>query len=166
MSLELQFRPEGDDLLIELQGDIDEKVIFPQHKARLAQRIIFDCQNLHHINSYGAHIWSKWMKGHDQRQQFVFRHVPPRVVDLFNLVENYLPRESVVESFYVPYECETCHYEESLLAHRGREYIESINQNPAKLLLPQEINCPKCKHGMKLGVWESKYLRFLEMAQE
>lgn len=163
MSLHLQFLPDGDDLTIELKGDIDENVVFPEQRVRLAQRIVFECRDLHHINSYGAQIWSKWMRAKDERQQFVFRHVPPRVVDLFNLIEGYLPLETVVESFFVPYECDNCHYEELLLARRGHEYIEAMNKQSAKLLLPTEINCPKCKHGMKLGVWESKYLRFLEM---
>lgn len=161
MPITLNSPDTAEDYILEVSGDLDESITLPTKKFRLSQRIIFNCEKAAHISSYAAQTWSRWMHTQDQRQQFVFRAVSPRIVDLFNLIEGFLPQEAVIESFYVPYECEACSHEELLLARRGREFIEALGDQPAKLLLPQEINCPKCKSGMKLGVWESKYLRFL-----
>lgn len=166
MPLHVVSKSSDEDLIIELSGDLDETVKFPQMKVRLSSRIIFNCRELGHMNSMGAQIWSKWMGGFDQRQQFVFREVPPRVIDMFNLVKGILPKESTIESFYVPYECNSCGNEENLLVIRGKDYVESMNGQKANLLFPTEINCSKCKNSMRLGVWESKFLRFLEAKEE
>ncbi len=162
MSIKLISPEFAEDYIIELSGDLDEKIGFPEKKFRLSQRIIFDCDNIKYMSSFAAQKWSSWMREQDPRQQFVFRLVRPRMVAIFNMIENYLPNESIVESFYIPYECESCSHEELLLVRRGREFVEALGDNSAKLLIPQEINCAKCKSGMKLGVWESKFLRFLD----
>jgi anti-anti-sigma regulatory factor len=165
MAITIKSSLDAEDFLLELSGHLDESVEFPDVTLRLSQRVIIDCKTVSHINSYAAQMWSKWMKDKDPRQQFVFRNIPPRIVNKFNLIDGFLPSESTIESFYVPYECDNCEHEELVLAERGRDFIESQNENPAKLLLAEEINCPKCKSGMKLGIWETKYLRFLNPFQ-
>ena len=165
MPIQLISPDTAEDYIIEMSGDLGDDVEFPNKKFRLSQRIIFNCENLRHLSSFAMQKWSRWMKSQDTRQQFVFRMVPPRTIDIFNMIDGYLPDESIIESFYVPYECESCGHEELLLARRGREFVEALGHNAPKLLLPQEINCPKCKSGMKLGVWEAKFLRFLSHLQ-
>jgi len=162
MMVQLKSGPADEDVIIELSGPLDEKIQFPDLSVRLRQRVIFECEKIEHVSSFAAQRWSVWMKSKDERQQFVFRKVPVRVIDLFNMVDGYLPPEVVVESFFVPYECAHCEHEEHVLARRGREYVEAAGGHKARILLPEEMNCPKCKNGMKLGAWEDKYLRFLE----
>jgi hypothetical protein len=162
MPVQLLSNLSEEDVVIGLTGDLLEKEKFPEMKLRLSQRVVMDCEGLRHISSYAIMQWSRWMKSFDPRQQFVFRNLPPRAVDILNLVDDFLPTECTIENFYVPYECQSCDHEELYLARRGKEYLETQAEKAAILRLPTEINCPKCKNGMTMGVWQSKFLRFLE----
>jgi anti-anti-sigma regulatory factor len=162
MPLNIIKNPLSDDYTIEMIGTVDEGTDFPTEKLRLSQRVVFDCEKLNHINSYGLQKWSIWMKSVDERQQFVLKSVRPRIVNMLNRIYQLLPKEHIVESFYVPYECEQCGHAEDQLVRRGREYIEAHNGQPAKLLLPVEINCDKCKSVMKTDIWPEHYLKFLQ----
>jgi Zn ribbon nucleic-acid-binding protein len=158
--------PADDDVNVKLSGNLDETTKFPNIKPRLSQRIVLDCQGLDHMSSYAAQQWALWMRSFDQRQQFVLRNLPPRTVDLINMVEDFLPKETTIETFYIPYECADCGYEELQLATRGRDFLEAQPGQAAVLRFAKEINCPKCKNVMNLGVWEHKYLRFLQTTPE
>lgn len=167
MSVTLKTQPQKStageaDVELILADRIEDTDEFPKVQVRLAQRIVFDCRNLKFVSSYGAQKWSLWMRSFDPRQQFVFREVPERTVDIFNLLLNFLPANRTIESFYVPYQCDSCNHEDVLLARRGKEYIEAVDVNPAKVNVPENINCQACKGQMTLGVWKSKYFRFLD----
>jgi anti-anti-sigma regulatory factor len=166
MSLEVQAKSVGEDIVVTLSGQLGEDTEFPKLNTRLSQRVILECDKISHLSSFAGQSWSNWMHKFDSRQQFVFRGVPPRVVDIFNLIEGFLPLEATIESFFVPYECETCGNEEDFLVKRGKDYLEAMNGEPAKLLFPTEINCQKCKNAMRLGVWKEKFLRFLDHNQK
>ena len=150
------------DLEIVMSGPIDEETTYPNVSPRLSQRIVIDCEGISYINSYGIQKWSLWMRAFDERVQFVFRRVPRRLVELFNSIKDFLPKGAVVESFYVPFECDNCEHEEPYWAQRGRDYVEAYQNHKMRIVLPDEINCPKCKGILKVGVWESRYFRFLE----
>jgi hypothetical protein len=161
MPLVLKSNPQDEDVVIDVIGHIDESAVFPQLKPRLSQRIIMNCAHVTHVNSFASWTWTKWMRAFDEKQQFVFREVTPVVVSIFNVVEDFLPRETIVESLYVPYECANCGHEELFLAVRGRHYVEAMGNQPASLMLPPEINCTKCDGRAKSSVFESKYWKFL-----
>lgn len=151
-----------EDVIVGLSGDLLEKEKFPDMRLRLSQRVIMDCQGLKHISSYAILQWAKWMHSFDPRQQFVFRNLTPRAVDILNSVSGFLPEDFSVETFYVPYECQKCEHEELYLARRGKEFLETQNEKAAILRLPVELNCPQCKSSMIVGVWQNKFLSFLE----
>jgi hypothetical protein len=161
MPTQLRSNPTDEEVIIELYGNFDESVTFPKDKFRLSQRIIFDCGGVEHINSHSIQTWMIWMRQFDSRQQFVFKNVPQRVVDIINMVDEFLPPESTVESFFIPYECEKCAHEEFILVHRGKEFIERTVKSKAKMMFTKELNCPKCKSAMKISVIEKKYFQFL-----
>ncbi len=150
------------DIEIHLVDKLENAADFPSLQPRLAQRIVFECNDLKFVSSYGAQAWALWMQSFDARQQFVFRDVPERAIDIFNLIANFLPSEHVIESFYVPYQCDSCKYETTWLARRGKDYVEAVGDKPAKINMPPTLNCQACKNQMTIGVWGSKYFRFLE----
>lgn len=167
MTIQIKSDPSDEDCVIELSGDFNGSVGFIEVNPRLSQRLILDCDKVGFIDSMAAQNWSAWLKSFDSRQQFCFRHVRPNLIRLFNSIFEYLPSETTVESFYVPYACERCESEEAILVRRGKEYVEGVGESLPKLLLPEEINCMSCKDGgMKLAVVESQYLRFLSSQKE
>lgn len=155
-----------EDFIIELSGHLDEGLHLPENKLRLYQRVVFECDQLMHVNSLATQIWAVWMRSMPNGQQFVFRKVRPRIIHIFNVFSGFLPPEAIVESFYMPYECEKCGYEILWLARRGNEYLEAVSGASAKLRFTKEINCTKCTGQMTLGFWEDKYLNFLNLKEE
>ena len=162
MTIDIKTPESADDFVIELSDDLNETMELPKIKFRLSQRIIFVCEGVRYINSEAIQIWTGWMNSLDERQQIVFEGVPPRIVDYFNMMEGFLPKATTVESFFVPYECEKCGHEELFLAHRGKDYVDSVGGNDAQINLPKILNCSMCKSGMEISVWEEKYLKFLK----
>lgn len=166
MSLIIKSGLTDEDFIIEMSGHLDEGSSFPTNKLRLYQRIIFECDQLVHVNSAAIQSWARWMKSMPGEQQFVFRKMRPRIIHIFNIFSGFLSDNAVVESFYIPYDCEKCDHEELWLAHRGQEYLEAMGSEPAQLRFTKEINCTKCKGRMTLGFWEDKYLYFLNLKKE
>jgi hypothetical protein len=163
MPVELKTTLLSEDVVLELTGYLDESVKFPNVSLRLSQRMIFECDGLVHVSSAAAQDWAKWIRHFSVDQQYVFRKVRPRVMHLFNVFTGFLPKHTVMESFYMPYECEKCGHEETWLAERGRDYLEAVGETPARVRFSKEINCSKCRGRMTLGFWEKIYLQFLNL---
>lgn len=166
MPVVIKSKLDDEDFIIELSGHLDEGSSFPENKLRLYQRVIFECDQLVHVNSMATQAWARWMQSMPPEQQFVFRKMRPRIVHIFNIFSGFLPANAIVESFYMPYECDNCEHEELWLACRGQEYLEATKGNPVKLRFAKEINCTKCSGRMTLGFWEEKYLYFLNLNEE
>lgn len=152
---------EGEDLVFHLPVTLDESIDFPQQKPPLRSRVIFDCANVKLVNSMGASLWIRWMRKNDRRQQYVFRNCPRKVVDMMNYMPDFLPFEYTVESFYAPYECLNCGFEDLELNLRGKDFLESAQGESPRVNVASELNCPKCTGKMEFAVVENVYLRFL-----
>lgn len=156
----IEYKNEGEDLVITFNRRLDETVQFQDLKPRLSQRILFDCHQLEIITSAGLQKWILWIRGRDPRLQYVFRGCHSRVVEALNQVRGFAPQDWVVESFYWPFHCSACGHEEEILLERGKHYIEAGREN-ARFLAPDMLNCPKCREPMEVAILESQYLQFL-----
>jgi len=110
----------------------------------------------------GASEWIRWLRKNDKRQQYVFRNCPRKIVEMMSYMPDFLPYDYTVESFYSPYECLSCGFEDLELSMRGKDFLEAQNGEPAQVKVPSELNCPKCTGKMEFAVVENVYLRFLD----
>ena len=157
----LDIETAGEDVILHLPITIDEQVDFPRERLHLRSRVIFDCAKTKFVNSVGASLWINWMRKNDRRQQYVFRNCPRKIVEMMNYMPDFLPVEYTVESFYAPYECLSCGFENLELNMRGKDFLESQGTESATIKVPSELNCPKCTGKMEFAVVENVYLRFL-----
>ena len=116
---------ENDGALIELSGQIDEladfeKIELPQN----AKRITIDLKRIKLLNSVGLRSWVLWIKSLDQ-SIIVLRHCPAVAVHQMNILEGFMPLKSTVESFEVPYHCESCGSDTMIWAKRGENYFRN-----------------------------------------
>jgi hypothetical protein len=156
----------ADDFIITLPPIIDEQTEFPEKKPRLSQRVIFDCAEISVVNSFGMHKWIIWMRGLNANAEFHFRNCHRKVIDMINAVEGFIPENSVVDSFFMPYNCEKCDGEDSVLLTRGKEFVENTPGQKSRLLYPNQLNCPKCRNSMDVAVLENMFLRFLDRKEK
>jgi len=108
------------------------------------------------MNSTGIRDWIKWIHAfaiNNSQAQIRLFECPTAVIQIVNMVNDFLPGNSDILSFYVPY------------------YSEDIDETKF-ILLKKEINYPKDKiifptvkdsqgHTMELDVNEKLFFRFL-----
>ena len=157
---------QGDDFILTFPAILDEEITFPKERPRLSQRVIFECRYLEVVSSFSMSVWIRWMRNLHPETQFVFRHCHRKIIEMINAVEGFLFASAVVESFYMPYNCGHCDGEDEVLLTRGKEFVESVPGQKSRLLYPDQLNCPKCRNSMDVGVLENVYLRFLYREKE
>jgi hypothetical protein len=158
--------PEGDVLRLAFEGTIDEDVVFPPVDPSRFKKIVLDLKAVKSINSVGIREWLNWIRPLAEKADFVLEHCPKAVVFQFNMVEGFLPARSTVSSFYVPFYCEKCDKEDSVLFNVGKEIksnagkIEIAFDVKAAGICDDKANAASCE--MEMDVTEAKYFQFLK----
>lgn len=142
-------------------GDIDEDTVFPEFETKDLKLLVFDLEEVKSINSVGIRDWINWRKKFPQGLQFYYKNCPKVIVDQFNILEGFLPAKSVIESFYVPYYCESCDLRHIEKFINESHFVRKTADHPFKIL-EKEIPCSRCGEILSVDVIESKYFRFLE----
>jgi anti-anti-sigma regulatory factor/rubredoxin len=145
---------------IHIHGDIDEDAHF--YAIQPKKCLILDMAKIRFINSCGLRNWIQWLKTIPPATQVVFRNCPKVIVDQMNILNGFIPPGAVVESFYIPYYCESCGHEEHQLAERGKTFKEHLENKEAWSQFPEHILCPQCKESAEIGVMPTRYFSFLK----
>ena len=101
MPIKVISEPKAEDYILELSGRLEGLEDYPSigiEDLQAINRVIFECDKLDWVNSFGAQKWLLWMRQFSDMQHFIFRDVQPRVLDLFSVVVGFLPKNSVIES--------------------------------------------------------------------
>ncbi|MEM7645744.1 MAG: hypothetical protein AAF203_02440 [Pseudomonadota bacterium] len=147
---------------IQIDGAMDEHSDYSTIDTQFTDEVVFDFNNVEHINSTGIKHWVQWIGGISQANpslKFYFVNCPKPVVDQINMVDGFLPENSVVKSFKVPYFCEVCDKDMTCIFVLGREY--NYSDGNVTLSVP-ENRCDRSDCEMEPDVVEQKYFRFLK----
>lgn len=148
----------GKEIVIALNGHLDETADLSQIKFNSGERVILDAQNLKLISSEGVRKWILFSKSAGIPHGLVIRNVPQIFVNLLNMVVESLPRHVVIESFYIPYVCPECLANEDILLKKGSHFqLGSI-----AVQLPQAPKCRSCGLEMEVDVLIPAYFEFLK----
>lgn len=141
---------------------LDEDFVFEGLNPKLSDLVVWDCQAVERVNSVALANWIRCFRRLDPRQQYIFRGVPRRIVEIFNNVADFLPNFYRVESFNFPYSCEFCDHEEDEFLVRGKHYLEAQSATSHSVTrIAAQLNCPGCQGMMEPTVKPEVYLRFL-----
>lgn len=147
---------------LQIEGSMDEHSDYSSIDMQFTDIVVFDFNNVEHINSTGIKHWVQWIaKIHDSNPslKFYFVNCPKPIVDQINMVDGFLPPNSIVKSFKVPYFCEVCDKDITCTFVLGREY----NFQEGKLILNIPDNsCDRGDCEMEPDVVEQKYFKFLK----
>ena len=124
--LKVKIEQQNEELVIHLNGFVDEDAEFSNETPEGVRKIIIDFENVKLITSCGLRTWVTWVKALEGRVQIVFRNCHRNIVDPINILEGFMPAGTLLESMYVPYACDSCDYEEEILYvyRRVRDEIE------------------------------------------
>lgn len=154
MANNVKIKKNGDQLIIQLAGSLDEEVNLSQERLNGSNSLIFDFAEVTSINSCGIREWIRWIMPHISAS-IIYRNCPKIIVDQINMVDGFLPNSGMVESFYVPYYSDDTDEEKHILFTYGKEYTENGINYPESVLDSK-------KQPMEIDVIESKYFRFLQ----
>ena len=139
---------------VHIEGVLDEDFIYSKYPLSEADEVEFYLGKLKNINSCGIREWINWM-GTIKSVKIKLIECPKVIVDQINMVQGFISKNAIVESFYVPYFNEEAGTEKNVLFSLGKEYTNT------ELNYPKEIT-DESGRPMELDVIESKYFKFLK----
>jgi hypothetical protein len=132
-------------LQIQLEGAIGETTpMFALPMAGLTE-ISLDLSGVKSINSIGIKQWILWTLKVPQSCSVKMIKVPFLLATQASMVVGFAPSNFAVESMSLPFVCESCGHEFSVLIERGTHYQYAVGTQPRQLSLPDGAPCPKCK---------------------
>ena len=154
MSFAISKRLEGNLALIDIQGAIDEDSTFASVDCEGVKSVVIDLDKVTAINSVGIREWMRWIKEFPPNVKLSVSRCPKIIVDQINMVAGFLPANTQILSFYVPYFSESSGAEKMVLFENGREYKDK------QLFIPTEVKDDEGEL-MEIDVIETKYFKFL-----
>ena len=156
MPLSFEIHENNGITFVGLTGAVDEHASFPSSE-NFTEIISLDLTGVKVINSVGIRSWLRWF-GEMPDKEFRFVNCPKAVVMQMNMVDGFLPKNSTVESFHVPYYCESCDQELDVLFNTGKE----VRVEDGEIVIKYDSS-HVCEDGSQaeLDVNKDKYFRFL-----
>lgn len=160
---QIRAQRENEKCVLLFQGPIDEDVRFDAIDREIGdvKTVVIDFADVTVLNSLGIRTWMVWLRQWIGQKDFVFRRCPKAVVDQFNVLSGFLPKGSVVESFYVPYFCDACTREQSILYRKDIDFKQARGESPAWVCEPKHVKCDICSEALELDVRLPIYFSFL-----
>ncbi len=135
--------------VIKLKGTIDEDSNFAQ-LMKLGGPLRLDFSGVTSINSCGIRSWVNFLKEMGT-QEVVYVACPPLIVRQMNMVPSFVGNAKV-DSVYVPFVCDLCEAEKTLLT-------TPMDFKSGKI--PGTIQCESCKKGeMEFDGQPKQYFAF------
>ncbi len=149
---------------LSLAGVIDEQSDFNSFQIPSGtQKLVINMKDIRLLNSVGLRSWVLWAKTLRSIPVIALKNCPGVVVHQMNILDGFIPLQAVVESFEVPYHCESCEHGESLWLERGKDFFEQTADTAARIQAPEEKPCPACGAVMEMDASPRKYFRFLSL---
>ena len=133
-------------------GSIDEDAALDKVKISNRKNVVMDVGKIESINSCGGREWVKWIRAIDAKVEFV--NCSSVFLDYANMIDGFVPKNGVIESFNVPYYCESCD-------HLSLRMFQSRDIRSQKGQIPETTQCDQCKKEAEIDVMVPTFLKFL-----
>jgi hypothetical protein len=149
----------GDSLILSMSGSVDESFFVPALDDATFKLLVLDLEKVDLINSRGIIRWARWLNPLSQLKKIAIRHCPKMIVDQMNSIQGFLPKTIAIESFFVPYFCESCDASFKALFTQGKEFKLSAS---GPVIVERMRPCPSCKKMLDIDAIDSVYFSFLK----
>lgn len=162
MTVEVQ--NSGSTLNLKIVGSISEISKFPEINLLNISDIALDFGDINYINSAGVRLWIKWMwqfEKENSKMSFSIRRCPSRIARQIRAVSSFVPKTTIIKSFLVPYECDSCSNTLEKLFNIEPGLRTSL-QNLTKAL-NENVICPKCNSKMELDAMPEDFFTLIQV---
>lgn len=134
---------------------MDERMQLPEMKSDLPGRLDIDLQDLESMNSTGCRNWVHWIRAIKAKGIYL-HNCPPQFVSQAAILKGVIPDGVTVQSFYIPYYCDSCGASETVRMELGKDF-----RDYESLVIRDQIICPVCSSIMRLDIVKERYVSFL-----
>lgn len=143
-------------LQIDLIGTVDESASYADISFMGVSKLVINTRDLTSINSWGVREWVRWVRTFPLGMETTLVECASILVDNINMIAGFLPRGAAVESFFVPYYCNSCN-------HSGEYLFESdIDVKNGNIVESRSATCENCNRPAEWDIIASSYFRFLK----
>ena len=111
-----------DTIKLSFSGHLNENAVLPEFKR--FSNVIINLRDVKYINSAGTRTWCTWIKTIPIGTKISFEECPMLFVRAFNYIIGFLPQNSIVDSFSVPFVSDDEEEFTVLLFRRGEHFNE------------------------------------------
>ncbi len=147
----------NEDMVFFFSGMIDSKAQFPSLRDVKEPIIRIDLGDVKMMNSGGIRTWILWIEKYREKQ-FSFYRIPTFFTNHLQLVDNLIPKDSNIASFFVPYFCPQCDLDNDLLFYRDKEFT-----NSGEVVLLVKATCAECTVPMEPSIHVDSFFRALNL---
>lgn len=151
----------GDAIEVFLEGPISEKTEIFDIKIQNFKDIKLNMAKVTFINSIGVKNWISWTMKMATGAKLTLEECPYVIVNQVNIVHGFVPKSTVITSFFAPFLCDECSHEQVLKLEHGVHYKYAQHQLPHEVNLP-EVICAKCGAVMEPDFMVDKTFGFLK----
>lgn len=155
MAFQATIQTDMEATIIHLSGALDEHAVMPT-EVPAAGDVHVDMQELTYINSVGVRVWIRWITEVSKKNRVFLIRCPALVVKNFSSIRGMLNKNTIVQSFYVPYYDEKYNERKNVLFIRGKHFLDDGT-----------LQMPVMKDGngveMEPDVIEQTYFSFLKL---
>lgn len=154
VNTKINLEKSADKTIVHIEGSVDEN--FSQFSQAILDggKLEFSLEKLKSINSTGIREWIKLMQ-RLTKSEITFTHCPKIFIDQLNMVSGFIPKNSKIISFYVPYYNEDLDQEVRVLFTAGKEF------NGSKVTVNETYKNDKGQE-FELDIIKAKYFKFLD----
>lgn len=146
---------DGDTLIVNLTGNIDESSDFSNIKNNEQKKVVFNFDKVHEINSCGIREWIMLLSTLKDKE-IVYQNCTKMIVDQMSTVNGFFTPKTQIESIYLPYYCEECD-EEAMLNVKLKDILAD-----KQIKIPEKI-CGKCNAKMEFDEIVKQYFNFINL---
>lgn len=139
-------------LAISVVGTIDENFEFPRFD-KVPALVRIDLAKTTGINSRGIRDWIEWISRFINTR-IELHNCPKLIIDQVNMVQDFVPKNAHIISFFVPYYSEDTEEEKQVLFLRGQHFDQGRVDAPTDIV-------DSAGNAMEIDVIESKFFHFL-----
>ena len=153
----------GANFSADIVGPIGESTPLFRVKLDGALDLTLNMSQTTFINSIGVKNWILWSLRIPKNCYIHLINAPFVIASQASTVVGFMTKNMRIESFRVPYTCESCGAEESKIATRGEHYQYAQDGKPRVINLPLELPCGRCLKGkLEPDFIVEKTFKFLE----
>jgi hypothetical protein len=109
--------------IIHLSGALDESAVMPLELPATGD-VHVDMQAMSYINSVGVRIWIRWIADVSIKNRIFLIRCPALIVKNYSSIRGMLTKNTIVQSFYVPYYDTKQNQRNNVLFVRGKHFFE------------------------------------------